>query len=52
MVLQKDDQLQKMQAQIQEQQALLQELQAELAVVKARLNRSDDNQVAVLKLQE
>ena len=50
--LDKDAQLRKQQAQIQEQQALLQELQAELAVVKAQLTRSDDNQVAVLKLQE
>jgi hypothetical protein len=37
---------------VKEQQALLLELQAQLAVVKAQLNRSDDNQVAALELQE
>ncbi len=45
MVLQKDDQLQKMQTQMLE-------LQAELALVKAQFTRSDKAQIAALELQE
>ncbi len=45
MVLQKDDQLQKMQAQMLE-------LQAELALVKAQFTRSNRAQIAAVELQE
>jgi hypothetical protein len=39
-------------AAVKEQQALLQEVQAELGALKAQLGRSDEKQVAALKLQE